>query len=210
MKNHLLTPDLYDYKYLPVKKNWRKFKEGYPDSIIIHYTAGSTLNGAVRHLRNPKIAASAHIVIGRKGEIVQLVPFNIESWHAGRSSYKGRSGWNKFSIGIELDNNGKLNATHEGGKTVYTDYWGHIIEPENVHLRESDNTFWHTYSNDQIKICFDICHSLQSTYGINIILGHEEIAPIRKKDPGPAFPLNRLRDRITEKIVPEYLHMKGL
>ena len=65
-----------------------------PDTIVLHYTGGPTLISAQRTLTSPRVSASAHLIIGRDGEIVQLAPFNIVTWHAGRSSYAGRSGYN--------------------------------------------------------------------------------------------------------------------
>lgn len=84
---------------------------GLPDAIIIHYTAMTTASGAVKVLttKNPKGGnASAHLVIGKKGEVFQLADFNLRTWHAGESSYNGRKGYNSLSVGIEIDNAGWL------------------------------------------------------------------------------------------------------
>src|SRR5690606_16389776 len=76
-----------------------------------HYTAGSDAKSSAKYLAQADVKASAHLVIGRNGEIYQLVPFDTIAWHAGISSYQGRSGYNNFSIGIELDNAGPLEKT---------------------------------------------------------------------------------------------------
>ena len=76
--------------------------------IVLHYTAGTSAESSALFLTRPDVSASAHVVIGREGEVFQLVPFNIEAWHAGKSWYAGRGGLNRYSIGIELDNLGKL------------------------------------------------------------------------------------------------------
>jgi N-acetylmuramoyl-L-alanine amidase len=73
-----------------------------PDTIVIHYTAGSSAESAVNWLANPTSKVSAHIVIDRSGKIYQIIPFNKVAWHAGKSEYGGRNGFNSFSIGIEL------------------------------------------------------------------------------------------------------------
>lgn len=76
--------------------------------IILHYTAGVSAQSSPRYLACPDVKASAHLVIGRLGKIIQLVSFDVEAWHAGQSSYAGRTCLNRFSIGIELDNLGRL------------------------------------------------------------------------------------------------------
>ena len=76
--------------------------------IILHYTAGVSAQSSPRYLARPDVKASAHLVIGRLGKIIQLVSFDVEAWHAGQSSYAGRTCLNRFSSGIELDNLGRL------------------------------------------------------------------------------------------------------
>ena len=65
-----------------------------------------------------------------------------------------------------------------------------------VHRNESTPTFWHRYTAEQIEKVFDVCAELRDFYGIFAIVGHEEIDRKRKVDPGPAFPLEKLRDRV--------------
>ena len=71
--------------------------------IILHYTAGMDAMSSAKFLVRPDVKASAHVVIGRDGQVIQMVPFNIEAWHAGKSSYGGRNELNHYSIGIELE-----------------------------------------------------------------------------------------------------------
>ena len=89
---------------------------GEPDMIILHYTGGTSAMSSAKFLARSDVKASAHVVIGRDGQVIQMVPFNIEAWHAGNSSYGGRNELNHYSIGIELDNLGQLRL--EGGKFV--------------------------------------------------------------------------------------------
>ena len=93
-------------QHLVCRKNSRKLSG--PDMIVVHYTAGSSARTAAEFLAKEEVKASAHLVIGRQGELFQLVPFDTEAWHAGRSSYDGRANLNRYSIGIELDNLGRL------------------------------------------------------------------------------------------------------
>ena len=164
------------------------FSSGQPDTIIIHYTAGSSGKSSIRTLCDPNSKASAHVVVDKDGTITQLVPFNTIAWHAGRSSYNGRTGFNKYSIGIEIDNAGPLTKTGTG----YTSWFGRrypesdVIEA--VHRNGTKPGFWHRYEEEQISAVQTLCEALVDTYQITSILGHEEIAPARKQDPGPAFP----------------------
>jgi len=173
------------------------FSSKRPDSIIIHYTATATARQAVNTLINPRVKASAHLVVGRDGEIIQLVDFNTIAWHAGESSYNGRDGFNKFSIGIEVVNAGWL---RKSGDRFISDF-GKAFEGQDVITARHRNPqttykYWQTYSEKQIEVVEDICGTLIENYPIEMILGHEEIAPGRKQDPGPAYPLDDLRKRL--------------
>lgn len=176
------------------------FAAGMPDALIIHFTAGASAESAVNWLCNPQAKASAHVVIGRDGVITQLVAFDTVAWHAGASSYGNRSGYNHYSIGIELDNPGRLSRTAAGG---FVSYLGTPYPSEQVitavHRNERTPTDWLTYTEAQLNATFDLCALLCTTYPIREILGHEEIAPGRKVDPGPAFPLEKLRARLLER-----------
>ena len=104
--------------------------------IVLHYTAGVSAESSARFLAHPAVKASAHLVIGRAGEVIQLVPFNVEAWHAGRSRYAGHGGVNRFSIGIELDNLGRLQRRN--GRFVAE--CGEVVLPAMVYTRELDET----------------------------------------------------------------------
>ena len=93
-------------QHLVCRKNSRKLSGS--DMIVVHYTAGTSARTAAEFLAKEEVKASAHLVIGRQGELFQLVPFDTEAWHAGRSCYGGRANLNRYSIGIELDNLGRL------------------------------------------------------------------------------------------------------
>jgi len=165
--------------------------------LVIHYTAGVGASGAVNWLKNPEAKASAHLVIARDtGNVTQLVPFNRIAWHAGVSSWQGLEGMNAFSIGIELDNAGRL--TREGGKWVN---WAKRVIPDtNVveaqHKNDNVTAGWHTYSAKQMESLIEVAAALHAAYGFQDVIGHDDIAPKRKSDPGPAFPMESFRARI--------------
>lgn len=195
--NHLLEDDdrvKFDFTTPNVGD---AFANDRPDTIVIHFTGGSSAESSARHLCNPSVKASAHLVVGREGEVYQLAPFNRVTWHAGRSTWKGRSGLNRFAIGIEIDNAGQLKSNGAG---AFLTWFGRSVPIDEVflgvHRNQSAESHWHAYHKDQVERVFDLCELLIDQYGIGEIVGHEEIAPDRKVDPGPAFPLDKLRDRL--------------
>jgi N-acetylmuramoyl-L-alanine amidase len=105
--NHRLAPDPGDpsinYILTPNKGGTLK-----PRYLIMHYTAGASAKSSIEWLTNRQAKASAHLVIAADGSITQLLPFNVVAWHAGISSWKELNGLNQHSIGIELDNPGRL------------------------------------------------------------------------------------------------------
>jgi N-acetylmuramoyl-L-alanine amidase len=165
-----------------------------PDAIIIHYTAGASAASSIKTLTTKSSKASAHIVIARDGTITQLVPFNIKAWHAGKSEYNGRKNYNDFSIGIEIDNAGKLNLS--SGK--YTSWFGAEYDEKDVYTHTEGNkqTYWHKYTIEQVEAVKNVCRALMNEYCIKELLGHEEISPTRKIDPGKAFDMDWLRNHL--------------
>ena len=168
--------------YLDCVKNTRAIVG--PDMIILHYTAGSNCMSSAHYLTRPDVAASAHLVIGRAGEVVQLVPFNIEAWHAGRRWYAGREELNHYSIGIELDNLGQLRM--EGGKFVAE--CGREVPFKEVYTDDSGRelTYWHKYTRVQMDVLREVCRLLKKRYPIKYVVGHSDVTA-RKVDPGPAL-----------------------
>ncbi len=191
--DHLIVGD--NVTQMDCPKNKEKFAPGNLDTIVIHYTAGRSAESSANFLAGP-VKASAHMVIGREGEIYQLVPFDTVSWHAGDSFYRNRKWLNKYSIGIELDNAGVL--TKVGSE--YQAWFGKKYQANEAvfatHRNETSPKYWHTYTEQQIDKCRQVCEMLIEKYKLNTILGHEEISPGRKQDPGPAFPLDKFRDNL--------------
>lgn len=166
-------------------------------AIVMHFTAGRGFAQSCDWLCSPKSRASAHLVIGRGGEVAQLVPFNRRAWHAGSSQWAfgngtAVSGLNSYSLGIELDNFGHLQHRASGWHT----YWGQRVPDDDV-VVALDGTGWHAYSEAQLDRAFEVCEALVDAYpAIRELLGHSDIAPRRKVDPGPAFPMISFRARL--------------
>jgi len=131
--------------------------------IIIHYTGMKNEVSALNRLTNYKSKVSAHYFIKKNGKILNLVPDLYEAWHAGISNWKNIQSLNRYSIGVEIQNSG-----HEN--------------------------FYEKFSDKQIKSVKKLLRFLTARYRVNRknILGHSDIAPDRKKDPGEKFPWKEL------------------
>lgn len=173
------------------------FGAGLPDTIVIHYTASIGINSAVDSMCKPEHKASAHLAVGRNAEVVQLVPFNRVAWHAGVSAWKGRRGLNTCSVGIEVVNAGRLDKQD---KLLITWSGQTMPESEGVYLKHKNDTapsWWHTYPQPQVDRVVELCRALKKAYPtITEIVGHDDIAPGRKQDPGPAWPMDSLRKQV--------------
>ncbi len=164
--------------------------------LVMHYTAGPSAEHSINWLVNPLAKASAHLVIGRDGSVTQIVPFNTVAWHAGSSSWQGIKGLNNYSIGIELDNAGPLEKSGDSWRAWFgTDYPAEQVI-EAVHKNETYMRAWQLYTPEQLYVALEISALLVHTYKLEDILGHDDIAPGRKSDPGPAFPMDTFRSRI--------------
>jgi N-acetylmuramoyl-L-alanine amidase len=183
--------------YIPTPAESGKFSTP-PTLLVMHYTAsGGTAEGDARHFANQsRRGVSAHITVGRKAEIFQSVPFTNIAHHAGRSSWRGRANCNHFSIGIEIDNWGILTKREDG---TYRSWTNTKVDPAHVikaaHKNGGPETYWETYTEEQLAILEDVTEALLKAYpSIQDIVGHDDIAPGRKQDPGPAFPMHRFQN----------------
>ena len=131
--------------------------------VIIHYTGMQSEIESIERLKDPKQKVSSHYLINRKGQITKMVDERKTAWHAGKSKWKNFTNLNRQSIGIELVNRG-----YEFG--------------------------YQKFSNIQIKSLIRLCKSLKKKYKIKneYFLGHSDIAPLRKVDPGENFPWQKL------------------
>lgn len=167
-----------------------------PRYLVIHYTAGQSVSSTVQWFLNPVAQASAHLVIGRDGSITQMVPFDKIAWHAGRSSWEGLDGINKYAIGIELDNMGKLTRQNN----QWTTWFKRRVPEEEVlvakHKNDTETAGWHIYTSEQLDVAVEVAALLVQHYQLKDVVGHEDISPYRKSDPGPAFPMFSFESKV--------------
>jgi N-acetylmuramoyl-L-alanine amidase len=167
-----------------------------PKYLVMHFTAGGSAQESIGWLANPAAKASAHIVIARDGTVTQMVPFNRVAWHAGQSTWEGIVGLNSWSIGIELDNPGRMTRkgdvwVADGGSRLGDDQ---VIQA--VHKNEKNVSGWAKYPQVQQDVARELAALLVRTYRLGEIIGHEDISPGRKVDPGPAFPMAEFRAQV--------------
>jgi N-acetylmuramoyl-L-alanine amidase len=188
-------------EYLESPNQGGLYAEGDLDTIIVHYTDGGSVEGAVETLCDSERKVSAHLVIGRDGSVTQLLPFDTIGWHAGKSAWGERQGFNQYSIGFEIENAGQL----EERDGRFASWFGREYPADEVvqavHRHHTRPTYWHRFTQVQIQVVEVLCALLIRHYGICHILGHDEIAPGRKVDPGPAYPLDELRGRLLYRSV---------
>ena len=167
-----------------------------PEVIVLHETASRLeAGGSIAWLCNRDAKASAHFVVDREGNVTQLAACNVSTWHAGKSSYKGRSGVNGFSIGIELVGPGIMKASKPGFARAWfgQDYAIDHYKLELKRTPEHGNGWWMPFTDPQIRMTVAVCKALTEAYKLKDITTHWAVSPKRKVDPNPTFPLDWCR-----------------
>jgi N-acetylmuramoyl-L-alanine amidase len=134
--------------------------------IVLHYTGMPDAEGALDRLTSSEAKVSAHYCIKEDGEVIQLVDEDKRAWHAGKSYWRGITDINSASVGIEI-----VNPGHEFGYRPFPD--------------------------EQIASVIPLVADIKDRHGITRgnIVGHSDIAPARKEDPGELFPWAALAKR---------------
>jgi N-acetylmuramoyl-L-alanine amidase len=164
--------------------------------IVIHYTEGQSAEAAIEWLSIFRSRVSSHLVIARAGTITQLVPFGTIAWHAGQSFWRGFQYLNSYSIGIELDNAGRMTRSGTVWRSSFKKNYPDSEVTVATHKFDKKPYGWHNYPPEQIQATIDVCKLLVTQYGIKEILGHDDIRPRAKWDPGPAFPMEYVRVQV--------------
>lgn len=143
--------------------NFDERKDGVIDMLVLHYTDMTTTRAALEHLCNKEAKVSAHYTVGEDGEIYHLVDEEMRAWHAGESYWRGHANLNGRSIGIEIANPG-----HSNGYKPFPEL--------------------------QMQSVIELCHGILARHPIppRNVVGHSDIAFLRKVDPGELFDWPRL------------------
>ncbi len=136
-----------------------------PDMVILHYTGMQTGQAALERLRDPEAQVSSHYLVEEDGRVFRLVPEERRAWHAGKSFWKGERDINAASVGIEI-----VNPGHEFGYRKFPD--------------------------GQIEAVIELLTDIRTRWDVPDarILGHSDVAPARKQDPGELFPWRTLAE----------------
>jgi len=140
-------------------------RTGPPDMIVLHYTGMQTGAAALARLRDPAAKVSAHYLVEEDGRVFALVAEERRAWHAGKAFWRGETGINARSVGVEI-----VNPGHE---------WGYRAFPD-----------------AQIAAVIELLDDIRSRWIIDDgrLVGHSDVAPDRKEDPGELFPWKRLSE----------------
>lgn len=177
-----------------------------PELVVIHYAVAETARATAAVL-DARDYVSAHVSIDGSGRVIQQVPFGTTAWHAGESLYRGRDKVSRFSIGIEIANPGPLVLRGSQYFTTYGKLWlGGVVEA--WHKNDKNRAgwrYWAEYSQTEIDLAVHLCVLLRQTYpSIVDVVGHDDVSPGRKADPGPAFPMRHVLDAVfPERANPE-------
>lgn len=171
-----------------------------PRFLVFHYTACSF--AAARNAfmdGNAANRVSAHLLVDVDGSVTQFVAFNKRAWHAGESFWAGLADINTYSIGIEVVNYGYLQKRADGS-FVTADGKVSVAPDQVVEARHKNpldkHLYWEAYTPAQLETCERLAELLKPSYGLADVVGHDDIAPARKLDPGPAFPMSRMTARV--------------
>ncbi|MEL6955459.1 MAG: N-acetylmuramoyl-L-alanine amidase [Pseudomonadota bacterium] len=140
------------------------------DMLVLHYTGMETGAAAEARLKDPSAEVSAHYLVREDGVIVQMVAQDSRAWHAGVAAWQGESDLNSRSIGIEIVNGGHDFPLADGSLPPYPDV--------------------------QIAAVISLCKAILARHNIcqTRVVGHSDIAPDRKADPGEHFPWQKLSE----------------
>jgi N-acetylmuramoyl-L-alanine amidase len=138
-------------------------RPGVVDVLILHYTGMKTAQDAIDRLRDPEVRVSSHYVVDEDGAIYQLVEEDRRAWHAGISFWRGRTGLNDVSIGIEI-----VNPGHEWGYRPFP-----LVQIQSV---------------TDLSHAILARHPIPARN----VVAHSDVAPDRKQDPGELFPWHEL------------------
>lgn len=176
-----------------------------PSILVIHYTASGPNSDISGYFAKPSAEVSAHLVIARDGTLTQCVEFDKVAWHAGKSSWITKTGatltgLNSDSIGIEIENWGPVKKA--GSRWV--SWTGATVDGSLVieakHKFGAPDCGWEVFTEAQVLATIEASRAICEAYGIQEIVGHDDIAPGRKQDPGPAWSMDSFRAKVFGRV----------
>jgi N-acetylmuramoyl-L-alanine amidase len=156
-----------------------------PEYIILHFTANCSTHETLKVFWDIVRPVSSHYIISTNGKIVQMVDESKRAWHAGKSQWLDNWQMNTYSIGIEITNPGYTEINKKpctDNKKIWNKTIGQCVT--------GSPNLWYNFTPQQIEAVIKLCRDIMKRYNIprSHVLGHSDIAPGRKLDPGPLFP----------------------
>lgn len=171
-----------------------------PRVAVVHYAVTNSLDATYRAMNHRGFFAHVAIDCITTPEIIQCIPFNQRGAHCGESHWNGVDGVNRVGLGIEIANPGPLEQHGDELRTVYGARWnGPVYEDPDCF---AGYRFWAGYTDGEVDLVMHVTALWQAEYGIEDVVGHSGIAPGRKIDPGPAFPLETVREAVFGRRAP--------
>lgn len=178
--------------------------------LVLHFTAGWSALSSIDYWRKIKYKACAHLIIDRDGTTFQCRPFNVTANHAGESTWVDPNTGRRFynlnhcSIGIEIANLGQVSIQTRYHKSLESQgFKGEMPKYFGAHKHGGPATYWEVFPEKQINEVIAISKVLVERYNLDDVVGHDDIAPNRKNDPGPAFPMLEVREALGFKGLPK-------
>ena len=152
-------------KFIPAPSSNFDARFAPPDILVLHYTGMADGPAALARLTDPEAKVSAHYMVEEDGRVFVLVPEERRAWHAGIGAWQGQTNINAASIGVEI-----VNPGHEFG--------------------------YRPFPEPQIASVIELLTDMRSRWTVpdDRVLGHSDVAPHRKTDPGELFPWKRLAE----------------
>jgi len=180
-----VDPDLYP-KAKQVPDNIGNAPVLKPQGVVVHYTVSSDLDSTVDFFK--KNAVDIHFLIGKDGSIVQMVPCDKQADHAGESEWGKLKYLNRYFLGIEVVCMGPVKKDKTG---KFLDGYGRPYAGKPRDKLMLQNRYWDPFTKAQEKALKELIDWMLATYKFptDNIVGHHEVAPRRKIDPGGSFSL---------------------
>lgn len=169
-----------------------RYRNGYPEGAIVHFTAGSSAISSMNHGRE---SGFCFFVLDEYGKLYQSFPLNMWGSHAGESFWQGLgSGVSRYLVGVEVSCAGRLEKVGDKFKAWFHKKPEQYFDETQVRWSDKNSGWYHRFTVDQERELTDLLVWLYrnnpEVFKIDLILGHEEVSPGRKDDPGGSLSMS--------------------
>lgn len=193
------------YPKAVIRQDLKKSAKGqypmkYPYGAVVHFTAGHYTRGVQNAISSIESSPYFFCCLGTDGQLVQANPFNQWGYHAGKSAWiingKKQSGVSNLLVGIEINNPGRLDKVNGKYYTWYDKARKNPLDPKSVRVIDKDDAniqagYYLPYTKEQESALVELFLWMKANnpdvFNFDYVLGHDEVAPKRKSDPGGAL-----------------------